>query len=84
MYFASVGLKATKLCFLLDQETMEDPKVKQQPYVLFWSIALLAQSTSEYPYNLMSTLEAYLRPYPTVPCRYLNTCFIVIQCVCFG
>jgi hypothetical protein len=28
-------LKATELCFMLYQETMEDPKVKQQPDVLF-------------------------------------------------
>jgi hypothetical protein len=58
---------------------MDDPKVKQQPDVLFRSIVLLAQSASTYPRKLKSTLEAYLRPYPSVPRRYLNTCFATIQ-----
>jgi hypothetical protein len=58
---------------------MADPNVKQQPDVLFRSTALPAQSALAYPYNLMSTLEAYLSPYPIVPCRYLNTCFVAIQ-----
>jgi len=71
-------LKAIELCFLLHQETMVDPKVKQQPDVLFQSSALLAQSASTYPCKLKSTLEAYLEPYPIVPCIYLNTCFFAI------
>ena len=82
IYSASVVLKATELCFLLHQDTMEDPKVKQQPDVLFRSTALPARSASAYPCKLMSTMEAYLRPYPIVPWRYLNTCFTTIQWVC--
>ena len=78
-YYAYVVFKATKLCFLLHQETMADPKVEQQPDVLFQSTTLPSQSASTYPCKLKSTLEAYLRPYPLVLCRYLNTCFIDIQ-----
>jgi hypothetical protein len=57
---------------------MEDPKVKQQADVLFRSTALPTQSASAYPCKLKSTLEAYLKPYPTVSRRYLNTCFAAI------
>jgi hypothetical protein len=62
MYSASVVLKAIEPCFLLHQETMADPKVKKKPKVLFLSTALPAQFASAYPYNLKSTLVAYLRP----------------------
>ena len=79
MYSSSMVVKATKFCFLLHEETMADPKVKQQPDVLFRSTTILAESTSAYRCNLVSTPEAYLRPYPTVPRRYLSTCFAAIQ-----
>ena len=44
MYYASIVLNATEVCFLLHQETTEDPKVKQHLKVLFLFIALPAQS----------------------------------------
>jgi hypothetical protein len=42
MYYASVVLNATEVHFLLHQETMKDPKVKQHLKVLFLSTALPA------------------------------------------
>jgi hypothetical protein len=50
---------------------MENFTVKQQSAVIFLSTVLSVHSP--YPYKLKSTLETYLRPYLTVPCRYLNT-----------
>jgi hypothetical protein len=50
MYSTSVVLKATEVRFLLHQETMEDPKVKQHLKVFFLSTTLLTQSESIYSY----------------------------------
>jgi hypothetical protein len=55
------------------------PHQIQGVFPQFSNLECYTQSASAYPCNLMSTLEAYLRPYPTVPRRYLNTCFVVIQ-----
>ena len=66
---------------LLHKETMEDPKAKQHPKVLFLSTALPAQSESIYSCHIISILEVYLRPCRTVSRKYLNTCFTTIQCV---
>jgi hypothetical protein len=52
---------------------MENFTIKPQSDVLFRSTVLSVQSA--YPCKLKSTLKAYLRPYLTVPHRYLNTCF---------
>jgi hypothetical protein len=41
---------------------MAEHKVKQQSDVLFHSTVLPAQYASAYPYNFMSTPEAYLGP----------------------
>jgi hypothetical protein len=49
MYSSSTELNATDFCFLLNQETTPDPKLKQQPEVLFLSIVLPAQSASVKP-----------------------------------
>jgi hypothetical protein len=62
MYSAFAILKATKLCFLLHQETMAEPRVKHLLEVIFLSTALPAQSASTYLSRLRSTFVAYLRP----------------------
>jgi hypothetical protein len=55
MYFASAVLKATKVHFLLHQETMEDPKVKQHSKVLFMSTALPSLRVNIFlPYHINS------------------------------
>jgi hypothetical protein len=46
MYSAYVVLRTILDYFLLFHEVMTDPKLKQQPEVLFLSEALLAQSES--------------------------------------
>jgi hypothetical protein len=46
-YSASAELKEIDFCFLLNQEIAPEPKLKQQPDVLFLSTTLPAQSTSE-------------------------------------
>jgi hypothetical protein len=76
IYSASVVLKATDICLLLHQETMENFTVKKQLNVLFYSTVLSVHSS--YPCKLKSTLETYLNPYQTMPRRYLNTCFVVV------
>jgi hypothetical protein len=65
-----------EVCFLLIQDIIVDPKLKQHPKVLFLSTSLHAQSESVYPYNPTSPPETYLRPYPIIPRKYLNTCFV--------
>jgi hypothetical protein len=47
MYSTSAELKATDFCFLLKQEIAPEPKLKQQPDVLFLSTLLHTQSASE-------------------------------------
>ena len=84
IYSASVILSATEVCFLLNQDIIVDPKLKQQPETLFLSTALRAQSESIYPCNLTSSPKTYLTPYPIVPHKYLNTCFVATQCTCLG
>ena len=56
-----VELYAFEDCFLLIQEIMVDPKLKQHPDVLFQSVALLAQSESVYPCKSRSSF-LYLSP----------------------
>ena len=46
MYSTSTELRATDFCFLLNQDTTPDPKLKQHPEVLFLSVVLPAQSAS--------------------------------------
>jgi hypothetical protein len=81
---ASALLSATKVHFLPNQDIISNPKMKQHLKVLFISTTLHAQSESIYPYNLTSPPESYLRPYPIVPHRYLNTCFVATQWKCLG
>jgi hypothetical protein len=47
IYSASVELRAIDFCFLLNQEIAPEPRLKQQPDVLFLSTLLPAQSASE-------------------------------------
>jgi hypothetical protein len=84
MYSASVEPSATEVCFLLNQDIIVDPKLKQHPQVLFLSIALPPQSESVYPCNFASPSPRYLIPYSTVPLKNLSTCFDVTQCSCLG
>jgi hypothetical protein len=46
MYYASAVLRTILDCFLLCHEVMADPKLKQQPEVLFLSEALQTQYES--------------------------------------
>ena len=62
MYSASVVLWETEPCFLLYQEIIAEPKLKQYPEVLFRSTMLQPQSESVYPSNKTPPLEAYLSP----------------------
>jgi hypothetical protein len=54
MYYASVVLRTMLDCFLLYQEIMVDPKLKQHPEVFFLSETLPAQSELVYPLNVTS------------------------------
>jgi hypothetical protein len=49
MYYASSVLWAKEPCFLLDQEIIVEPKLKQYPEVLFRSTVLSIQSKSINP-----------------------------------
>ena len=49
MYYAYVVLRAMLDCFLLCHEIMVDPKLKQQPEVLFLLETLPAQFELVYP-----------------------------------
>jgi hypothetical protein len=62
MYSASVVLWAMEPCFLLDQEIIVEPKLKQYPEVLFRSTLLPIQSESVKPWSITPPLEVYLRP----------------------
>ena len=73
IYSASVELRATDFCFLLDQEVILDLMLKQYPVVLFRSIELPAQSASVNPLSLMSVPLVYNSPCSTVPCISLRT-----------
>jgi hypothetical protein len=46
IYSAPAELNATDFCFLLNQDTIVDHKLKQHPKVFFLSIALPSQSKS--------------------------------------
>ena len=56
MYYDSVVINAKEVHFLLHQETMKDPKVKQHLKVLFLSTALPAQSESIYSRHFVAPL----------------------------
>ena len=47
MYYASVELSATEDCFLLNQEIIPDPRLKQHPEVLLRFVELPVQSEFE-------------------------------------
>ena len=63
---------------LVAQEITAEPRLKQHPDVLFLSVVHPAQSESINPCNFKSHSESYRRPYPTVPRKYLSTCFTAI------
>ena len=77
IYSASTELRATDFCFLLHQDIILDPTLKQYSEVLFRSAELLAQSTSLNPFNLTSSPREYFNPYPTVLRTYLKMCLAV-------
>ena len=62
MYSASVVLSEIMVYFILNQEIMHDPKLKQHPEVFFLSLALPPQYEYAYPCNLISPLDGYLSP----------------------
>ena len=84
IYSASAVLRATEFCFLLHQEITAEPRLKQHLEVLFLSAVHLAQSESVNPCDFKSHSESYRRPYPTVPRKYLSTCFAAIQWIYLG
>ena len=67
IYLASAELSATDFCFLLHQEVIPDPRLKQYPLVLFRSTGLPVQSASVNPLNLMSLPRVYFSPSSIVP-----------------
>ena len=60
MYSAYAVLSEIHICFLLNQEIMHDPILKQHHDVIFLSLAILPQSESVYPCNLISPLDSYM------------------------
>ena len=77
MYFAFVELSAMEVCFLLNQDIITDPKLKQHHWVLFLFVALPAQFESEYPCIFTSPSPIYLIPYSTVPLNYLSVLLLL-------
>jgi hypothetical protein len=73
-----------EVCFVLNHVIIVDPKLKQNPDVLFLSAALPAQSEFVHPYILPPSPPRYLRPYSIVPLKYLSTCFVATQCTSLG
>ena len=61
-YSASDELKATDFCFLLHQEVIPDPMLKQYLEVLFRSTELPTQSASVNQLNLISFPLLYKSP----------------------
>ena len=61
-YFALAVLRATDPYFLLDQETIAEPMLKQNTEVLFRSWTLPAQSESEKLWSDTPPPEVYLCP----------------------
>jgi len=84
IYSASPKLNAIEFYFLLHQETIPDPTLKQYPKVLFLSIEMPSQSTSVNPHNLTSSPWVYLNPYSAMPHTYLRMCLVAAQCTLFG
>ena len=84
IYSASVVLSATYFCFLLHQEVIPDPMLKQYPVVLFRSIELPAQSASMIPRRMMSSPWVYFNPYLTISQIYQTTCLAATQYALFG
>ena len=62
MYYSFVMLSEILVYFLLNHEIMLDPKLKQQPELLFLSLALPSQYESVYPCKLISLFAIYLIP----------------------
>ena len=60
MYSAYAVLSKRLVCFVLNQEIMHDPILKQHRDVIFLSLAILPQSESVYPFNLISPLDSYM------------------------
>ena len=62
IYSASDELRATNFCFLLHEEVIPDPMLKQYLEVLFESIELPTQFVSINLLNLISLLLVYNSP----------------------
>ena len=84
MYSASVVLNATDFYFLLHQDTIPNPTLKQYPKVLFMSIELPTQSVFVNSLSLTSSPLPYLILNLTVPHTYLRTCLAAAQCTLLG
>jgi hypothetical protein len=69
MYSTLAELNATDLYFLLNQDIILDPMLKQHPEVLFLSFAHPAQSTFVNPANLTPPLRSYNNMYSIVPLK---------------
>jgi len=81
MNFASVVDCATISCFLDDHENIVDPRLKQNPEVLFMSSMNPPQSLSEKPCNLNSWHFKNLTPKLHVLLMYLRILLIVLICI---
>ena len=84
IYSAFAELNATEFYFLLHQETIPDPTLKQYPEVLFLSTELPAQFASVHPQSPMSSSRVYFNPYSIMPRMYLIIWLAVDQCTLFG
>jgi len=84
IYSASAELSAIDFYFMLHQDIIPLPKLKQYPKVLFRSTELPAQSASVNPLKLMSSPMEYFNSYLIVPRTYLRMCLVVAQCTHFG
>ena len=61
---------------------LKNDSVMEGTEVLFMSTTLPSHSEYVYHCRLTSPPNTYLRPYPVVPHRYLNTCFSTTHCTC--
>ena len=74
IYYDSTELSATDFCFMLHQDTIPDPMLRQYLEVLFLSTELPAQSAFVNPLNLMSSPQVYFNSSLTFPHTYLRMC----------
>lgn len=75
---------AIEVCVLLNQEMIDDPKLKQHAKVLFLSTTLPYQSNFVSPYSCTPPLMIYLKTYSIVSHKYLSTGFTATQCTLLG